>query len=63
MVEIEAIVKDLKGKGLKDEEIIKALDQMVAENRITDDDLEKAKGILSHIKEKESAEKLFDMKF
>ena len=57
---IEVIVKDLKGKGLKGDEIIKALEQMVQEQKLTEEELEKAKEIL---KEREDAEKLFDMQF
>lgn len=57
---IEVIVKDLKGKGLKGDEIIKALEQLVQEQKLTEEELEKAKEIL---KEREDAEKLFDMQF
>lgn len=57
---IEVIVKDLKAKGLKGDEIIKALEQLVQEQKLTEEELEKAKEIL---KEREDAEKLFDMQF
>lgn len=57
---IEVIVKDLKSKGLKGDEIIKALEQLVQEQKLTEEELEKAKEIL---KEREDAEKLFDMQF
>ena len=62
-MEIQRIVDELKDKGLKDEELIKALEQMVAEDKITTDDLDNAKKYLANLDEREKAQKLFDVKF
>lgn len=62
-MEIQKIVDELKYKGLKDEELIKALEQMVAEDKITTEDLDNAKEYLANLDEREKAQKLFDVKF
>ena len=62
-MDIQKIVDELKYKGLKDEELIKALEQMVAEDKITTEDLDNAKEYLANLDEREKAQKLFDVKF
>lgn len=57
-VNIEELVKHLKEQGLSYDEIIEALDQMVKEGKITEEDLEKAKAELEEF-DKEEASKLF----
>lgn len=61
-IKVEDIIKDLRAKGLEDEEILKALEQMVQEQKITEDEFLKAKEILDD-EEKKQAEKLFGMEF
>lgn len=57
-VNIEEIVKHLKEEGLGYDEILKALEQMLAEGKITEEDLEKAKMELEN-DDKGEASKLF----
>lgn len=61
-IKVEEIIKDLRAKGLEDEEILKALEQMVQEQKLTEDEFLKAKEILDD-EEKKQAEKLFGMEF
>ena len=61
-IKVEEIIKDLRAKGLEDEEILKALEQMVEEQKLTEDEFLKAKEILND-EEKKQAEKLFGMEF
>jgi uncharacterized protein (DUF433 family) len=61
-IKVEEVIKDLRAKGLEDEEILKALEQMVQEQKLTEDEFLKAKEILDD-EEKKQAEKLFGMEF
>ena len=67
---IEQLIADLKSQGLDNEKIIASLEQMVQEGKMSPEDLEKAKAMLSNSsmeqspeEEKADAEKLFGMKF
>jgi len=62
-MEIEKIVKDLQEQGLKGDKLLNALQQMVTEGKLAEDDFAKAKNMLVKADEKARAEKLFDMKF
>ena len=57
-VKIEEIVKNLKEEGLENDEILKALEQMLDEGKITEEDYEKAKDLLEG-EERETASNLF----
>ena len=57
-VNIEELVKSLKAKGLENDEILTALDEMLKEGKITEEDVEKAK-ILLNDEEKKEASALF----
>lgn len=57
-VNIEEMVKHLKEQGLSYDEILKALEEMLKEGKITEEDLEKAKAELEDV-DKEEASKLF----
>ena len=67
---IEQLIADLKSQGLEDKKILASLEQMVQEGKLTPEDLEKAKQILSGTpaspqvdeeKEKKEAGKLFGL--
>lgn len=67
---IEQLIADLKAQGLETEQIVSSLEQMVAEEKITLEDFEKAKHILLGVDnpttpedEKALAEKQFGLKF
>lgn len=60
---IEAIVKDLKSKGLPEEQVLKSLEQLVAEGQLTTEDFENAKKMLAEKAEKQKASELFGLKF
>ncbi len=66
---IEKIVQGLREQGLKDEQIAAALDQMVKEGKMSQEDAEKAKQLLKQGQEEnpeneeKEAERLFGMKF
>lgn len=60
---IEAIVKDLKSKGLPEEQVLKSLEQLVAEGQLTTEDFENAKKMLAEKEEKQKASELFGLKF
>lgn len=57
-VNIEELVKHLKEQGLGYDEILEALEKMLEEGRITEEDFEKAKVELEDT-DKEEASKLF----
>lgn len=61
-MEIEKIVKDLQEQGLQGDKLINALQQMVTEGKLAEDDFTKAKNMLVKADEKARAEKLFDIK-
>ena len=66
MNNIEAIVTDLKGQNMTDEQILQALEQMVAEGKMTPEEFELAKQELLNTtpeEEKKQAEELFGLKF
>ena len=69
---IEQLIQDLKAQNLTDEQILQALEQMLQEQKITEEDLLKAKQLLggNHVQEvddeaeeQKKAEQLFGMKF
>ena len=68
-VDVEKIVQGLREQGLKDEQIAAALDQMVKEGKMAQEDAEKAKMLLKKGQEEnpeneeKEAERLFGMKF
>lgn len=55
-VNIEELVENLKKQGLANDEILKALEQMVQEGQITEEDLEKAKAMLEGGERKEASD-------
>lgn len=55
-VNIEELVENLKKQGLANDEILKALEQMVQEGQITEEDLEKAKALLEGEERKEASD-------
>ena len=57
-VNIEELVAELKKEGLENDEILKALEQMLNEGKITEEDYEKAKDLLEG-EERETASDLF----
>ncbi len=74
-MELEKIISDMRSQGADDEQILKALEQMANEGKITPEDFEKAKEILmgdaegfakedenKEAEEKAKAEQLFGMK-
>jgi len=52
----------LRGQGLEDEEIIKSLEQMVQEGKLSPEELEHAKNLLEE-NERKDAERLFGLEF
>ncbi len=68
-MDVEKIVQGLREQGLKDEQIAAALDQMVKEGKMAQEDAEKAKMLLKKGQEEnpeneeKEAERLFGMKF
>lgn len=60
-VDVNSIVDDLRRQGYKDDEIIAELRKKVENKEITEEDFKKVVDGLE-AKEKEEAEKLFDMK-
>lgn len=74
-MELEKIIRDMREQGADDEQILKSLEQMANEGKLSPEDFEKAKEILmgdkegfaeqdktDAEKEKAQAEKLFGMK-
>lgn len=61
--DVSEIIKKLVAEGLKDEEIISALEKAAQEGVLSPEDLEKGKEILNSAKEEQEAEKMFGMKF
>lgn len=67
---VEKLIAEMREQGADDNQILEALSQMVQEGKITEEDFEHAKGLLSagkdiaedEAKEKEKAEELFGMK-
>jgi len=59
-MELEKIITDLKEQGLDEEQILIALQKMVEEGTLAEEDLEKAKKLLLE-QEKEEASKLFGL--
>lgn len=57
-VNIEELVAELKNEGLENDEILKALEEMLNEGKITEEDYEKAKDLLEG-EERETASDLF----
>ena len=67
---LEELIAQLKSEGLDNEKILASLEQMVAEGKITPEDLEKAKSMLIDSstltdveKEKAEVENLMGFKF
>ena len=67
---LEELIAQLKSEGLDNEKILASLEQMVAEGKITPEDLEKAKSMLidsstltEEEKEKADVENLMGFKF
>ena len=60
-VDVNSIVDDLRRQGYKNDEIIAELRRKVENKEITEEDFKKVVDCLE-AKEKEEAEKLFDMK-
>ena len=67
-MELEKIIAEMREQGADDEQILKSLEQMAQEGKITPEDFEKAKEVLMANKEadaeeeKAKAEELFGMK-
>lgn len=61
-MDLEKVVEELRGKGLEDEEILQALEQMVQEGKLSPEDLEHAKNLLQE-NERKDAERLFGLEF
>lgn len=59
-MELEKIITDLKEQGLEEEQILEALQKMVEEGKLAEEDLQKAKEILMK-QEKTDAGKLFGL--
>ena len=59
---MEKLIEELRNRGLKDEEIIPALEQLAQEGKLSPEELEEAKKLLDKEEEQE-AEKLFGLKF
>lgn len=67
-IDVEKIVKELQGQGLDAEKILQAIAEMAKEGKLSPEDVEKAKQILSQpadneAEEQQQAEKMFGMKF
>lgn len=67
-VDVEKIVKELQGQGLDAEKILQAIAEMAKEGKLSPEDVEKAKQILSQPadnedEEQQQAERMFGMKF
>ena len=67
---LEELIAQLKSEGLDNEKILASLEQMVAEGKLTPEDLEKAKSMLidsstltDEEKEKADVENLMGFKF
>ncbi len=56
------LIEELRARGLKDEEIIPALENLAQEGKLSPEELEEAKKLLEQDEEQE-AEKLFGLKF
>lgn len=64
VVDIAKIIEDLKAQGLEADKILAALQEMVADGKITEEDLAKAQEILGgEEQEKADAQKLFGVQF
>lgn len=66
-MELEKVIEEMKAQGADIEQILKSLSQMVEEEKLTPEDLEKAKKLLgveepNEEKEKAKAEELFGIK-
>jgi hypothetical protein len=61
-MELEKLIEELRGKGLEDEEIIKSLEQMVQEGKLSPEELDHAKNLLEE-NERKDAERLFGLEF
>lgn len=63
--EVEKLVMELKQQNLTDEQIAEALEKMAKEGKLSAEDLASAMDCLKRLsgEEKESAEKMFGMKF
>lgn len=59
---MEKLIEELRDRGLKDEEIIPALEKLAQEGKLSPEELEEAKKLLEENEEQE-AEKLFGLKF
>lgn len=59
---MEKLIEELRNRGLKDEEIIPALEKLAQEGKLSPEELEEAKKLLEESEEQE-AEKMFGMKF
>jgi predicted nucleic acid-binding protein len=59
---MEKLIEELRSRGLKDEEIIPALERLAQEGKLSPEELEEAKKLLDKEEEQE-AEKLFGLKF
>ena len=59
---MEKLIEELRDRGLKDEEIIPALEELAQEGKLSPEELEEAKKLLEENEEQE-AEKLFGLKF
>lgn len=62
-IDVCRVVEAYKEKGMSDEEILKALSQLLEAGRIAQEDYEKAESMLKELSERSEAEKLFGMKF
>ena len=61
-MDLEKVIEELRGQGLEDEEIIKSLEQMVQEGKLSPEELEHAKNLLEE-NERKDAERLFGLEF
>ncbi len=59
---MDKLIEELRARGLKDEEIIPALEDLAQEGKLSPEELEEAKKLLEQDEEQE-AEKLFGLKF
>lgn len=61
-IAMEKLIEELRNRGLRDEEIIPALERLAQEGKLSPEELEEAKKLLDKEEEQE-AEKLFGLKF
>lgn len=74
-MDLEKLIAELKARGLRDEEVLAELVKLKDEGKLTEEELEHAKGLLhanedigedeekQEEKEREEAEKYFGLKF